>query len=68
MRVARATSLKPEQRSVLEQQARSRSVPARVVERARIILRATDRLKDKDTCRRVGDSSRDRGALAQSIP
>ena len=48
MRVARAISLNPEQRRILQQQARGRSLPARVVERARIILRADDGLQDKD--------------------
>lgn len=48
MRVARPVSLDPEQRRLLQQQARGRSLPARVVERARIVLRAADGLQDKE--------------------
>ena len=47
MRVARPVKLNPEQRSALEQYARARSMPARLVERARIVLRAADGLQDK---------------------
>jgi transposase len=47
MRVARPVKLNPEQRSALEQYARARSMPARWVERARIVLRAADGLQDK---------------------
>ncbi len=47
MRVARLVKLNPEQRSALEQCARARSLPARLVERARIVLRAADGLQDK---------------------
>src|SRR5688500_10650094 len=47
MRVARPVKLNSEQRSVLEQHARARSMPARVVERARIVLRAADGLQDR---------------------
>jgi len=54
MRVARAISLNPEQRRILQQQARGRSLPARVVERARIILRAADGLQDKDIAAELG--------------
>ena len=54
MRVARAISLNPDQRSILQQQARGRSIPARVVERARIILRAADGLQDKDIAAELG--------------
>ena len=38
MRIAPAITLSPEQRTVLESQARSRSLPVRVAERARIVL------------------------------
>ncbi len=48
MRVARPVTLNSEQRQVLEQQARARSLPARQVERARIVLRAADGWQDKD--------------------
>ena len=47
MRIAPAIVLNPEQRSALEQRARSRSLPARVVERARIVLLAENR-QDKE--------------------
>ena len=47
MRVARPIVLDPEQRRLLEQQSRSRSFPARLVERARIVLRAADGWQDK---------------------
>jgi hypothetical protein len=40
MRIAPAIELSPDQRAALEQWARGRSLPARVVERARIVLRA----------------------------
>ena len=43
MRVARPIELNPEQQNILEQQARARSLPARLVERARIVLRAGGR-------------------------
>ena len=42
MRIAPAIVLNPEQRSALEQPARSRSLPARVVKRARIVLLAAE--------------------------
>jgi len=48
MRVARPIRLNPEQRQLLERQARARSLPARQVERARIVLRAADGCLDKD--------------------
>jgi transposase len=47
MRVARPVILDPEQRKVLEQAARARSSPARVVERARIVLRAAAGFQNK---------------------
>ena len=42
MRVARGVILNYEQRQQLEQQARARSLPARQVEGALIVLRAAD--------------------------
>lgn len=48
MRVARPVILDSEQRQALEQQARARSLPARQVERARIVLRAANGWQDKD--------------------
>lgn len=54
MRVARPVILNPEQRQALEQQARARSLPARQVERARIVLRAADGWRDKDIASELG--------------
>ena len=48
MRIAPAITLSPEQRTVLESQARSRSLPVRVVERARIVLFAASGQQDKE--------------------
>jgi transposase len=48
MRLARPIILSPEQRKSLEQQSRARSAPSRLVERARIVLRAADGAQDKD--------------------
>jgi hypothetical protein len=48
MRIARAITLSPEQRTVLESQARSRSLPMRVVEHARIVLFAASGQQDKE--------------------
>lgn len=46
MRVARPVILNTEQRQALEQQARARSLPARLVERSRIVLLAADGKQD----------------------
>jgi transposase len=54
MRVARPITLNPEQRQILEQQSRARSLPARQVERARIVLRAADGCKDKEIAAELG--------------
>lgn len=54
MRVARPVTLNPEQRKALQQQARARSLPARVVERARIVLRAADGWQDKQIAAELG--------------
>jgi transposase len=48
MRVAPKVELNPEQAVVLEQQSRGRSIPARVVERSRIILLAASGKQDKE--------------------
>ena len=48
MRRAPVITLNPEQREVLESQARSRSLPLRVVERARIVLFAAAGRQDKE--------------------
>jgi transposase len=54
MRVARPVTLDPEQRQLLEQQARARSLPARVVERARIVLRAATGQQDQQIAAELG--------------
>jgi len=48
MRIAPTIELTPDQQSILEAQARSRSLPARVVERSRIILLAASGKQDKE--------------------
>src|SRR5215831_9192764 len=48
MQIAPAITLNPEQRATLEQRARSRSLPARVVERARIVLLIAEGRQDKE--------------------
>jgi hypothetical protein len=47
MRTAAPVRLNPEQRAALEQIARQRSLPARLVERARIVLHAAEGLENK---------------------
>lgn len=42
MRIAASVELSPEQKQALERMARGGSLPARVVERARIVLLAAD--------------------------
>jgi transposase len=54
MRVARPVILNSEQRQQLEQQSRARSLPARQVERARVVLRAADGWQDKDIASQLG--------------
>ena len=53
MRIAAAVVLSPEQRQALERMARARSLPARVVERARVVLLAADGLENKQIARRM---------------
>jgi len=53
MRRAPVITLSPEQRRVLESQARSRSFPLRVVERARIVLLAASGQQDKEIAVRM---------------
>src|SRR5258707_12219998 len=48
MRIAPAMTLSSGQRTVLESQARSRSLPVRVAERARIVLLAAAGQQDKE--------------------
>jgi len=54
MRVARPITLDSEQRLLLEQQSRARSLPARQVESARIVLRAADGWQDKEIAAELG--------------
>src|SRR3954465_9340008 len=56
MRVGHPVSLNPEERRQLEQQARARSLPARQVERARIVLLAAEGWKDKQIADELGVS------------
>ena len=51
MRTAALVELSPEQRTALERLARQRSLAARVVERARIVLRAAEGLENKQIAR-----------------
>jgi transposase len=48
MRIARQIELSAGDRTVLEQQARGRSLPARLVERSRIVLRAAEGLQNDE--------------------
>jgi hypothetical protein len=48
MRIGPAITLSSDQQATLEQSARSRSLPVRVVERARIVLRAAAGQQDKE--------------------
>ena len=54
MRVARKIELSSGDRAVLKQQARGRSLPARLVERSRIVLRAADGLQDREIAAEFG--------------
>ena len=54
MRVARAVVLDREEAGVLEQLARGRSLPARLVERARIVLRAAGGMQDQEIASELG--------------
>jgi transposase len=53
MRIAPAITLSPEQRAALQQRARSRSLPARVVERAQVVLLAAAGQQDKHIAARM---------------
>jgi len=53
MRTAPPVELSSEQRTALERLARQRSAPARVVERARIVLLAAEGLENKQIARRM---------------
>ena len=56
MRVAPAVHLSAQQREVLEQRSRARSAPARVVERARIVLLAAEGKQNKEIADQLGIS------------
>src|SRR6201993_5201932 len=54
MRTAPPIELSSEQRNTLQRLARQRSAPARVVERARVVLLAAEGLENKQIVRRMG--------------
>jgi DNA-directed RNA polymerase specialized sigma24 family protein len=54
MRVARKIELSSEERAVLEQQARGRSLPVRLRERSRIVLRSANGLQDREIAAELG--------------
>jgi len=54
MRVACAITLTDEERKTLERWERGRSTPARLVTRAKIVLRAAEGMMNKDIARQVG--------------
>src|SRR5271169_155537 len=54
MRTAPSIELSSEQRTALQRLARQRSAPARVVERARVVLLAAEGLENKQIARRMG--------------
>ena len=54
MRVARTITLTPEQRQSLEANARARSLPARLVERSRIVLMAAAGKQDRQIAATLG--------------
>ena len=56
MRVAPQVELSPEQKAILEEQSRGRSLPAMVVERSRIVLLAASGKQDKDIAAALGIS------------
>ena len=57
MRVAPAVKLSSEERQALQQRSRARSLPARVVERARIVLLAAEGRQDKEIATQLGVSA-----------
>jgi FixJ family two-component response regulator len=54
MRTAAPIELNPEQRAALKRLARQRSLPARLVERARIVLRAADGQQNQHIATQMG--------------
>jgi transposase len=61
MRIARPIQLDPEQREILEQRARARSLPARIVERSRIILLAAAGKQDMEIAAELKITSKKAG-------
>jgi hypothetical protein len=53
-RIAAPVDLSEEQRSVLERMARQRTLPARMVERAQIVLRAAEGMENQQIARQMG--------------
>lgn len=54
MRIAAPVELSPGQRTMLERLARQRSLPARLVERAQIVLRAAEGMENQQIARLMG--------------
>jgi len=54
MRIAAPVRLNPEQKTALDRISRQRSLPARLVERARIVLRAAEGLENKQIAEQMG--------------
>ena len=54
MRVAPVITLTPDQRTTLQQWARGRSTPMRLVRRAQIVLRAADNEQNQDIAEELG--------------
>ncbi len=65
MRIARPVILTAEDQTILEQQARARSLPARVVERSRIVLLAADGKQDVEIADQLGISPKKAGRWRQ---
>jgi transposase len=67
MRVARPVILNTEQRQVLEQRARARSLPARLVERSRIVLLAADGKQDLEIAAALKITPSITGRMVQQV-
>ena len=65
MRIARPVILTAEDRTMLEQQSRARSLPARVVEHSRIVLLAADGKQDIEIADQMGISPKKAGRWRQ---
>jgi DNA-binding NarL/FixJ family response regulator len=68
MRVARPIELSPEQQTALEQHSRERSIPARLLERARIVLQAASGLQDKQIADELHITPENDSAIALDEP